>query len=222
MRHLLLSNREWKQVREGKSYCTRVHILKFVTLRISALLHFTYAEVNELAKKYDVVHKMYEKYLAYLLQELEEMETPPESPVNPSSTDDLKNAANGNTADSDIVPSATQPSFLLPAVPEAPASTSEYAERRAEYGLVWIMYMRFAHRAEGLKPSRKVFGNARKIKHSPWEVYEAAGTSSSSSVPQFSQTKTFFSAIGVPCHRRREDGRFPYFRERYEEPREGT
>lgn len=38
------------------------------------------------------------------------------------------------------------------------------------------MYMRFARRAEGLKPARSVFGKARKDKWISWEVYEAAGT----------------------------------------------
>ena len=36
--------------------------------------------------------------------------------------------------------------------------------------------MRFARRAEGLKPARNVFSRARKDKWCAWCVYEAAGT----------------------------------------------
>ncbi|KAH8832695.1 Suf-domain-containing protein [Flagelloscypha sp. PMI_526] len=141
----------------------------------SALLHFTYAETNELSKKYDVVHKMYEKYLGHLLQELEEMNVNPDSPTTSFSFDDpSKSPTNGQDSNAMDAVNASQPSFLLPAVPETVAKTSEYSDRRSEYGLVWIMYIRFAHRAEGLKASRKVFSNARKIKQTPWEVYEAA------------------------------------------------
>jgi cleavage stimulation factor subunit 3 len=51
----------------------------------------------------------------------------------------------------------------------------ELTERRSEYGLVYIMYMRFGRRAEGLKASRTVFARARRDKWIPWEVYEASG-----------------------------------------------
>ena len=53
----------------------------------------------------------------------------------------------------------------------------ELNEMRAELGVVWIMYMRFARRSEGLKPARGIFGKARKDKHVSWNVYEAAGMS---------------------------------------------
>ncbi len=53
--------------------------------------------------------------------------------------------------------------------------TTETAETATEYGLVWIMYMRFAMRSEGVKPSRAIFAKARKDRRTPWEVYEAAG-----------------------------------------------
>ena len=36
------------------------------------------------------------------------------------------------------------------------------------------MYMQFGRRAEGLQSSRAIFGNARKDRWTPWEVYEAA------------------------------------------------
>ena len=53
--------------------------------------------------------------------------------------------------------------------------TKELDGMKGELGVVWIMLMRFARRAEGLKPARGVFGRARKDKYCPWGVYEAAG-----------------------------------------------
>jgi cleavage stimulation factor subunit 3 len=46
---------------------------------------------------------------------------------------------------------------------------------KGELGVVWIMLMRFARRAEGLRPARGIFTRARKDKYCPWSVYEAAG-----------------------------------------------
>lgn len=38
---------------------------------------------------------------------------------------------------------------------------------------VWIKYMQFVRRAEGIRPTRQIFGRARKSPHCSWEVYEA-------------------------------------------------
>lgn len=46
---------------------------------------------------------------------------------------------------------------------------------KKELAVVWIMYMRFARRAKGLKPARAIFAKARQNKFASWEVYEAAG-----------------------------------------------
>ena len=52
--------------------------------------------------------------------------------------------------------------------------SKELAERRTEYGLAIIMYMRFSNRAENLQSFRNAFKQARKDRWTPWEVYEAA------------------------------------------------
>ncbi|KLO08580.1 Suf-domain-containing protein [Schizopora paradoxa] len=59
------------------------------------------------------------------------------------------------------------------------ATDKERAEKelrslRQEYGLVYILYIRFAMRAEGIDASRAAFARARKDKWSPWEVFESA------------------------------------------------
>jgi cleavage stimulation factor subunit 3 len=72
------------------------------------------------------------------------------------------------------VPS-TNSSFATQASDEKPPKSKELSERRTEYGVVWIMYMRFGRRAEGLQSSRSIFSRARKDCWTPWEVFEAAG-----------------------------------------------
>lgn len=59
----------------------------------------------------------------------------------------------------------------------SPPLLKEFLKRRTELCIAWITYMRFARRAEGLKPARNIFGKARKDKWVGWEVYEAAGES---------------------------------------------
>lgn len=56
-----------------------------------------------------------------------------------------------------------------------PPESKELNDRRKEYGVAWIVYMRFARRAENLKSARAVFGKARRDRWTPWEVFEAAG-----------------------------------------------
>lgn len=41
-------------------------------------------------------------------------------------------------------------------------------------GIAWVMYMRFARRAEGLKAARGVFGKARKSPYVTWHIFEAS------------------------------------------------
>jgi cleavage stimulation factor subunit 3 len=58
---------------------------------------------------------------------------------------------------------------------EKQSKSKELTDRRTEYGVAWIVYMRFARRAENLKSARAVFGKSRRDKWTPWEVFEAAG-----------------------------------------------
>ncbi|WFD31213.1 mRNA 3'-end-processing protein rna14 [Malassezia sp. CBS 17886] len=53
---------------------------------------------------------------------------------------------------------------------EAQADVNEWKDNLAQ---VWIRYMHFVRCAEGIRPTRQVFGRARKTKHCSWPVYEA-------------------------------------------------
>lgn len=102
--------------------------------------------------------------------------------------------SNGTTAtapvssadSSSVITGLTQPgtqsqnsSFSTQLSEEKPGKSKELSDRRTDYGIAWIIYMRFARRAETLQSARAVFGQARKDRWTPWEVYEAAGRFSS-------------------------------------------
>ncbi|KXN88352.1 mRNA 3'-end-processing protein RNA14 [Leucoagaricus sp. SymC.cos] len=121
----------------------------------SYLLNFAYAEALEVRKEFTEVHATYDRFLSALRTELEALEkTIPAAPVtSPNSSQQSQ----GSSTSQDENPNA-----------------KELAERRSEYGLAYVMYMRFGRRAEGVKSSRAIFGKARKDRWTPWEVFEAA------------------------------------------------
>lgn len=148
-------------------------------------------EAQEAKKDYADVHATYERFLETLRVELERLEqesgegkaatnngnngngsgfTPTSTPFDSNSA-----AAGATTGLGGGVSSATSSFNTQMTKPSSPAQ-SELAERRAEYGLAYIIYMRFGRRAEGIKASRAIFGKARRDRWSPWQVYEAAGT----------------------------------------------
>ena len=51
----------------------------------------------------------------------------------------------------------------------------EVEEAKEAMGVVWVMYMRFARRCEGIKSARAVFGRARKSAWVSWHPFEASG-----------------------------------------------
>lgn len=150
----------------------------------SFLLHFAYAEAQEGRKEYGEVTATFDKLLDTLRAELEELENRVNSANSSFSSD-----ASGRTAS---VGTSNAPGISVTGLPEAgamsnnssfatqisddkPPKSKELQERRTEYGLVWIMYIRYARRAHDLKTFRAVFARARKDRWTSWEVYEAAG-----------------------------------------------
>ena len=146
----------------------------------SFLLHFAYAEMQEARKEYAEVNNAFDKLLDRLRVQLEELETRVNSAGSSFSSD-----ASGRTALTNVPNSVTSPptegvasnnsSFATQSADEKPPKSKELQDRRSEYGLVWIMYIRYARRAHDLKTFRAVFAKARKDRWTPWEVYEAAG-----------------------------------------------
>jgi cleavage stimulation factor subunit 3 len=150
----------------------------------SFVLNFAFAETLELKGKFEDVHEVFRKFLEVLRLDLEDVEARVSSAnsslVSMSSQDAAAINGNASTMSNGGIANATANTTIPDgsssfALDERPSKPRELAERRTEYGLVWIMYMRFSRRAEGLKAWRGVFKEARKDRWTPWEVYEAAG-----------------------------------------------
>ncbi|KAH9843581.1 Suf-domain-containing protein [Rhodofomes roseus] len=142
----------------------------------SFVLNFAYAEAQEMAKNYAEVHATFEKFLEVLKTDLDAVEIRINS-ANSSFSSNISQSQKTEPADNSQPDPGSQSqggSFTTEKADEKPPKNKELSERRTEYGIAWVSYMRFARRAEGLKPSRAIFGKARKERWTPWEVYEAA------------------------------------------------
>lgn len=172
------------------------------------MLNFAYAEAQELNQNFAEVHATFDKFVDVLRRDLEEIEARVSSANSSfsSNTSGATEAANPTEAALafGLPTPGTQSqssSFNTQVSDEKLPKSKELAERRTEYGIAWIVYMRFARRAEGLKTSRAVFGRARRERWTPWEVYEAAG----GSIVKFSGLANLnrwssYSLNGVPLH----------------------
>ncbi|KAF8164707.1 hypothetical protein B0H34DRAFT_793176 [Crassisporium funariophilum] len=140
----------------------------------SYLLTFAYVEAQETKKEFADVHATYEKFLEILRTNLEVFESSSanSSFSQPPATNSQAPASNAPTTTADGSRS-NDASFNTQSSDESPAKTTELQRLRTEYGLAWIMYMRFGRRAEGVKANRAIFLRARKDRWIPWEVYEA-------------------------------------------------
>ncbi|KAJ6615526.1 hypothetical protein B0H10DRAFT_2040864 [Mycena sp. CBHHK59/15] len=116
----------------------------------SFLLTFAYAELLETKKEFTEVHTLFERFFSVLRVDLAVLSANATTTADPPAPAPIDNDS-----------------------PPKP-SNDELVERKKEYSLAWIDYMRFARRAEGVKASREVFARARKDEWVGWEVYEAA------------------------------------------------
>ena len=162
----------WKRTHQGTFRSFLVQFTFFlIFFFISFLLTFAYAEALEAKKELEEVHALYDKFLATLRANLEQLEG---SSGNTSVSSNGSQITNGNA---DGGSSSQNSSFNTQSGEEPQQKKTELQTHRTEYGLAWIMYMRFGMRAEGVKPSRTIFAKARKDRWTPWQVYEAAGMS---------------------------------------------
>ena len=149
----------------------------------SFVLNFAYAENMELAKNNTEVHATFTKLLQSVLEEIEALDAKIAANSNNSSFNEgapgtgsgAETGAEPNEApNSSGLSKEVSTTSLSSTSSEDSALTAQLRERKQEYGLVYIMYIRFAMRSEGLEASRVVFQKARKDKYTPWEVFEAA------------------------------------------------
>lgn len=151
----------------------------FVT---SFVLNFAYAELQEAKKDFPEVHAAYDKFIIVLRADLEALEARVNSANSSMSTIGSQPPAlpppplSGSLAiGAELEVNSANSSFATQVAEDRPPKSKELAERQSEYTLVWIMYMRFGRRAEGIKTSRTVFARARKERLVTWEIFEAAG-----------------------------------------------
>ena len=139
----------------------------------SFVLNFEIAEVLEQQGNFAEVHATFERFLEVLRKDLEALE----ARVNSANSSSASiGSQQGQTQTTDVPGIQSQSSsFNTQASDERPPKDKELSERRTHYGIAWIMYIRFARRAEGLKSARAVFGKARRDRWTPWEVHEAEG-----------------------------------------------
>ncbi|KAI0640581.1 hypothetical protein C8Q79DRAFT_921396 [Trametes meyenii] len=154
----------------------------------SFVLNFAYAEALEVQSNFAEVHATYEKFLEVLRKDLEATEERINSANSSSSSIDSQTSQRSDTNAMDVTlqpPSQTpspntspnpspNSSFATQVADEKPPRSKQLTDKRTDYGIVYIMYMRFGRRAENLKSARNVFGKARRDRWTPWEVYEAA------------------------------------------------
>ncbi|KAL9712323.1 mRNA 3'-end-processing protein rna14 [Leucoagaricus gongylophorus] len=154
----------------------------------SYLLNFAYAEAQEARKDLAEVHATYERFLDILRIELELQEKNVNQSVtlnangSASPTNGSTTAEHGGSGDINMGEAVPAPVISPNSSQQSQGSstqdddhrTKELAERRSEFGLAYVMYMRFGRRAEGVRSSRAIFGKARKDRWTPWEVFDAA------------------------------------------------
>ena len=150
------------------------------------MLTFAYTEAQEIKKEFADVHTTYDKFLTLLRSQLETFEQTITSANTSSSTAAAaptngsgNGIVNNHTSTTEPGIQSTNSSFNTQASDEKPSKNAELQRLRTEYGVAWIMYMRFGRRSEGVKSLRAIFFKARRERFIPWEVYEASGSFSS-------------------------------------------
>ena len=154
------------------------HCLTFIADGVTSfLLNFAYAEALELQSNFREVHTTFEKFLKILRKDLEALETRlntstawTSSPGSQLRVGDVSQLQTG-------APTPKECFTTQLSMEDKPSKNKELADKQTDYGIAWIMYIRFARRAESLESARNVFGKARRDRWTSWDVYEAEGRS---------------------------------------------
>jgi len=125
------------------------------------LLAFALADAEEDRKNFAKCHAIYDGLINRLYPGIEAMEKKVAAEVD---------AVKGpEVADAELAEERENRGKLV-----AARRGKDVADLEACVGVVWVMYMRFARRAEGIKAARGVFGKARKSPYPTWHVFEAS------------------------------------------------
>lgn len=139
----------------------------------SFLLSFALAELEEDARNFAECHAIFTNLIERLNVEIDELKIAVEKEVEVARGPEVPAAAHElNNEESDYARLVRERDERGRAVAERRGKDVDDA--KAALGIVWVMYMRFARRAEGLKAARLVFGKARKSPHVTWHSFEAS------------------------------------------------
>ncbi len=162
---------------------------------------FAYAEALEADKQYDEVKTTFDVFLGKLRADLEVVEQQVQDASSYLSS--AKRDTPGTQSSGSTLWEVNQ--VIIPSIASRIKHTLNRVNSRrsgAEYGLVYISYMRFVRRTEGVQKSWGcVFRKRGRIAGTPWEVYEAAGEIIV--VSTLSPLRLFYSGYGVPLLERR-------------------
>ncbi|KAI0687236.1 Suf-domain-containing protein [Earliella scabrosa] len=142
----------------------------------SFVLNYAYAEELERHGNFAEVHAVFDKFLKILSKDLEALEAKVNSANSSSSSIGSQQGQSKDGQAMDVTPAGVQSqnsSFNTQSSDDRPPKNKELTDKRTDYGNVWIVYIRFARRAEGLQSARTLFGKARRDRLTPWEVHEA-------------------------------------------------
>ncbi|ORX39874.1 hypothetical protein BD324DRAFT_667355 [Kockovaella imperatae] len=143
----------------------------------SYLLTFTLADLEEDRGNFATCHEVYEALINRLNPEIDELKE-----LVAAEVDRARGPEISKPTDDDAINGDDGLAEVTRLIDEREARGKHVAEQRGKdvadlataASVVWIMYMRFAQRAEGLKAARGVFGKARKSPHVTWHTFEAS------------------------------------------------
>ena len=166
-------------------------------------MNYAYAEELERHGNFAEVHAVFDKFLKILSKDLQALEAKVNSANSASGSIDSQQGSPKDNPAMVVTPAGVQSqnSLLNTQFSDVrPPKNKELTDKRTDYGNVWIVYIRFARRAEGLQSARTLFGRARRDRLTPWEVYQAEGASLSSrrGLARFLDACGVHSSHGVP------------------------
>nr|XP_019042697.1 hypothetical protein I302_08402 [Kwoniella bestiolae CBS 10118]OCF21627.1 hypothetical protein I302_08402 [Kwoniella bestiolae CBS 10118] len=143
----------------------------------SFLLTFALSELLEDLSQLTAVHDLYQNFLSSLTPEIDDLKKVIEREVDMAKGPEIPPVAGG-----DVNMDGDGMSEYQRMVEERESRGKLVEERRGKQlqdlskgiNVGWIMYMRFARRAEGIKAARAIFGKARKSPYLTWHIFEAS------------------------------------------------
>ncbi|EJU00881.1 Suf-domain-containing protein [Dacryopinax primogenitus] len=140
----------------------------------SFLLHFATAELEEGRKNYPAAHATFNNLITNLTSQVKQLQTSieAEAELAKGAEIDTSTLANSDSLSEDFRKANEEREERGQRV--WARRGREFEDLKAGLQVAWIMLMRFARRAEGLKAARTVFGRARKSEWAGWQVFEAS------------------------------------------------